>query len=604
DQGGVRDAFTIVKGDGSTPPSGGGGGSTGGNGGGSSGGSSGGGGNTGMSSEAAKGKTYYDQACASCHGSDPKDSRRARKGVSASRTTREHKWVKSEDAANVAAYIDYVLNGGSTSGGGSTGGNGGGSTAGAERFTVAQDVTVGSRGLRRDNHKVEADGRSGGQELRSLFRWAINGLPAGAKVAGASITFNVVDRSGGAYQLLSQNDAWDEAGADWTAADATGVQVAEFRLNTKGVHTVDLDSQGVALVQGWIDGAANHGLLMRSGGTSDGLDVSSLESGNGAVLNITLETGSGGSTGGGSTGGGSTGGGSTGGGSTGGGSTGGGSSSGGSNKKKPKVLVLGMDGVQYEQIALTPTPNLDKLNITRAYAGGVLGTKQQQVTYSGPGWATLMTGVWVDQHGVSSNKAVHATYPSLFNRLERFNSQLVTASIWGWTYPNKEYFASNAKVPDVQRENLEDSSVVSESRSQIAQGADVIFAVLEYPDHIGHKSGFSKNYHDSITTADEQLGVLIKAIDARIKKNPDEDWLVMVVTDHGRRGSGRGHGRQSKEERTTFIASNKAFSQTCEDKEDLQFCPSQADVTPSALTHMGLKPQKSWSMVGENIIRN
>ena len=272
-----------------------------------------------------------------------------------------------------------------------------------------------------------------------------------------------------------------------------------------------------------------------------------------------------------------------------------------SHPSTPKVLVLGLDGVQFEKIALTATPNIDSLNITRAFAGGISATATQQQTYSGPGWSSLMTGVWADQHRITGNNSGQAVYPSVLARLEQELDNPYTASIWNWPNPNNNFFAADKSVVDMHRQRLTDTQVINETRELILnQGYDMVFAALDGPDHVGHAEGFSANYLHSISTADQQLGSLLNAIEIR-EQQYNEDWLVMVVTDHGRAGYGSAHGGQSEQERTVFIASNKNLQRSCSADDALASCPSQVDVTPSVLAHMNINIEASWKLAGSSL---
>lgn len=268
---------------------------------------------------------------------------------------------------------------------------------------------------------------------------------------------------------------------------------------------------------------------------------------------------------------------------------------------KQKVLVVGLDGVQFEKIAQTSTPYIDALNITRAYAGGIPDTSSQQQTYSGPGWSSLLTGVWADQHKITSNNSGQADYASVLERLENNINPIYSASIWNWPNPNNQFFASDKNVTDIHMQNLSDEQVISESEDLIKnQGYDFVFAALDEADHIGHAEGFSQNYLNTISLLDSQLGKLMSAVKNR-EQQFNEDWLVLVVTDHGRAGSGVSHGGDSEQERTVFIASNKTLLQTCSSNQSLLECPSQVDITPTILDHMGVVIDKTWNLQGSSL---
>ncbi|MES1223074.1 MAG: alkaline phosphatase family protein, partial [Bacteroidota bacterium] len=60
----------------------------------------------------------------------------------------------------------------------------------------------------------------------------------------------------------------------------------------------------------------------------------------------------------------------------------------------------------------------------------------------------------------------------------------------------------------------------------------------------------------AIGYVDEQVGRIWDAIEYR-RKNYNEDWLIIITTDHGRDAAkGKNHGGQSDRERTTWIYTN------------------------------------------------
>ncbi|NRB38959.1 MAG: alkaline phosphatase family protein [Pseudomonadales bacterium] len=273
-----------------------------------------------------------------------------------------------------------------------------------------------------------------------------------------------------------------------------------------------------------------------------------------------------------------------------------------SSGKIQKVLVLGLDGVQFEKLALANTPHLDALNISRVYAGGVPDSVQQQQTYSGPGWSSIMTGVWADQHKIINNNAGQSAYTSVLARLEQNMPDVYTASIWQWPNVNNQFFADDKNHVDSHQQNLSDAQVISATQDLILnQSADVIFAALDDTDTVGHSEGFSQNYINSLALADSRLGELLETIESRKQSHANEDWLILVTTDHGRSGSGFGHGGQSEQERTSFIASNKTLLRSCSWNESLLACPSQVDIAPTVFEHMQLAIEPSWKLAGQSL---
>lgn len=66
------------------------------------------------------------------------------------------------------------------------------------------------------------------------------------------------------------------------------------------------------------------------------------------------------------------------------------------------MLYLGIDGARFDALQAATTPTL---------AAGIhsdtcliLGDRyRENDTISGPGWSTILTGVWADKHGVNDN---------------------------------------------------------------------------------------------------------------------------------------------------------------------------------------------------------
>src|SRR5699024_10974766 len=85
------------------------------------------------------------------------------------------------------------------------------------------------------------------------------------------------------------------------------------------------------------------------------------------------------------------------------------------------------------------------------------------------------------------------------------------------------------------------------------QGPDMSWVYLQFTDNMGHMYGDHPKFHESIRHMDGQIGRLWKAVQDR-EKNHNEEWLVIITTDHGRSSdTGKGHGGQSERERSTWI---------------------------------------------------
>lgn len=259
------------------------------------------------------------------------------------------------------------------------------------------------------------------------------------------------------------------------------------------------------------------------------------------------------------------------------------------------VLVIGIDGLRPDALIAADTPVLDELigngTVTYdAYAGGELGTETQQATSSGPGWSSILTGVWVDKHNVPDNRFSDPRFdqfPSFFTRIREVRPGAFLSSIVHWS-PINEHIVQDA---DVEIEVGSDSEVAVEAAAHLQiEDPDALFLQFDDVDHAGHSyffSPFSPRYLEAVHEADTQIGTVIQALEAR-PGIEDEDWLIVVTTDHG--GFLTGHGSQLPQVRTIFmIVSGKAAL-----RGEHSPGPGMVAVPETALQHLGIPVDPAW----------
>ncbi|NPV42289.1 MAG: tandem-95 repeat protein [Anaerolineae bacterium] len=129
----------------------------------------------------------------------------------------------------------------------------------------------------------------------SLYRWDLSSIPSNATVDSASLTFYVTEGSAYAFSLYHLRRAWEEGtgtssgtagvGASWTyygagtgnwgtagAANTSSDRyntnlwnAAASAFNSTGIQEFELNSSGIDVVQGWVDGSlSNYGLTMQN----------------------------------------------------------------------------------------------------------------------------------------------------------------------------------------------------------------------------------------------------------------------------------------------------------------------------------------------------
>ncbi|KYF51494.1 hypothetical protein BE08_22510 [Sorangium cellulosum] len=137
----------------------------------------------------------------------------------------------------------------------------------------------------------EADGDDGsGVDKSCLLKWTVSGIPAGSTVRSASITLEVTDGSSNTYNLYEVKRSWSESAVTWNnATGSTTWATAGAKGSTDrgglvgsvtggtGSRTITLNAAGVALVQAWVDGTSNNGIIIASTSNTNGIDFASSE---------------------------------------------------------------------------------------------------------------------------------------------------------------------------------------------------------------------------------------------------------------------------------------------------------------------------------------
>ncbi|QTD37856.1 alkaline phosphatase family protein [Polaribacter batillariae] len=280
--------------------------------------------------------------------------------------------------------------------------------------------------------------------------------------------------------------------------------------------------------------------------------------------------------------------------------------------QKKKVLLVGIDGLQFEELAKVKTPNFDKFNIKKGFNGGLFGTDSQQVTLSGPSWVTILTGVWTDHHKITSNSQNQVSASkSVFNYLKTSNSKLKTASISTWKNINLLLYKDMYLVDFATQGGLDDNSTKIAVDLIEKKGLDFVFVHLDDVDHAGHGYGFGEKYSNAILKMDENIGQLLKATEYR-NQNFNEDWFIILVTDHGRDSKGFGHGNQTISEKTIFVGLNRKGNSFFENVNnntkintiqelEKQTIPQTA-VVPTILKFLEIPIKKEWKLDSQPLI--
>lgn len=314
-----------------------------------------------------------------------------------------------------------------------------------------------------------------------------------------------------------------------------------------------------------------------------------------------------------------------------------------------RVLILGLDGARSEGLELAQTPNLDRL---RARGRTDLDALTGDISLSGPGWASMLSGVWCDRHGVIDNDLSWAQsrfdlVPHFFQRIEAARPELVTASVVHWAPINDEILCADEQggcggVDQVVTE-ASDAGVRDAAVALLRDGdPQALFVQFDDIDHAGHGTepsappggfcpkpaasvdgaclarGTNADYLAEFARIDGYVGDILAALEAR-PGYAAENWLVLVSPDHGGGGTlFNQHGFPVAQDRRTFliVAAARTVPLPGVPVSALDGLPDPAgngqptadpsgakivDVAATALFHLGIAIDPAWGLAGQPV---
>ena len=227
------------------------------------------------------------------------------------------------------------------------------------------------------------------------------------------------------------------------------------------------------------------------------------------------------------------------------------------------VLVIGVDGVRYDQLGAGPTPAIWGLG----QAGFLTPVPLDETTpsWSGPCWATIATGTGVDGHGITGNDLTGhrlADHPDFVTVATRSGLPTLLA-VSGWAPLARPEDGGPLFAEATRREfaAVTEASVAGwdaadEATTRLAETAlarddhRLSFVYLSAVDAAGHITGAGPVYRAAAQAADQRVGRLLTAVRSRPH---GENWTIVVLTDHGHLDQG-GHGGREPEVTTAWAA--------------------------------------------------
>lgn len=261
------------------------------------------------------------------------------------------------------------------------------------------------------------------------------------------------------------------------------------------------------------------------------------------------------------------------------------------------ALVLGVDGLRPDAIAPSETPNIDWLF---DHGAGTLtaSTQLETDTVSGPGWASILTGVDADKHLVDGNDDlgdIDRAFPTLLKRALDAGLEVGMGVNWvGVLALAESEVTRGVRLGD-------DATVAARTATMLReQDRRLVFVHFDDPDHTGHDTGYGPDnpaYVETLAGVDRNIGTLLDAVLER-PTVAGEDWLIVLTTDHG--GEGTGHGPRTPIHRTIpLLFASPAMAPGVLEGAFV----SHLDVHPTTLAFLGIEPLATWELDGVVAVR-
>lgn len=281
--------------------------------------------------------------------------------------------------------------------------------------------------------------------------------------------------------------------------------------------------------------------------------------------------------------------------------------------KTKKAVYIIIDGVPADQVERVQPPTIYEIasqgKYERAYTGGEVGGYSETPTISAIGYTNLLTATWYNKHNVGGNENLKPNYNywTIFRIAKEQKKDYKTGLYSSWI-DNRTVLIGEGKPEtnglkiDYVKDGYDldtvayphdkecyyvynvDERVSKEAAESIRKDApDISWVYLWYTDDAGHFYGNGAYFDEYLLKADNQVKRVWDAVKYR-EANFDEEWMVVVTTDHGRVESGYGHGGQSRRERTTWISTNVPVNE--------HFCAGQlsiTDIAPSICRYVGFE---------------
>ena len=219
--------------------------------------------------------------------------------------------------------------------------------------------------------------------------------------------------------------------------------------------------------------------------------------------------------------------------------------------RRPMALMVMFDGLRADAIESGEMPNLAALRNGTWQPGynaawTVTGQNAPGTPpVSAPNHASIATGVSPSKHGVTANGKTasgnYAAYPTWLKRVVDAKSGTSALFVYSWSEDADLGPAAGVTfLGKTDAENATDLAALLAS----SDAPDATMYFIDAVDHAGHAGSYypyTAGYRAALAESDGYLGACLSAIASRATF-ADEDWLILVTSDHG--GFGTTHAER------------------------------------------------------------
>ena len=242
------------------------------------------------------------------------------------------------------------------------------------------------------------------------------------------------------------------------------------------------------------------------------------------------------------------------------------------------------------------------------YAGGNSDRPEtKQDTSNAPGWATILTGVWANKHGIKSTpsrkthedsyeKKYHKDIPTVFNDIKDDIPKAYTVSLAEWKDINTlAKFKFSDKNDAASLVEFHEYNVTPEAIKELNHIPTPTFMFLQYDDvaHAGHITGYDPKVGSFYTYVLKATLMKVNKVLEKVQKLRDsgQQWLVIFTTDHG--GKGNEGKDRSWEERQVFATYHDPKDKRYSGGGEIKAYQGQTNITPTILDYFGITIPKN-----------